>query len=149
MATILQITNADRNLSKFSKGIKLSGLEEKLNELGPFTLLGPVNLAFGKMELNGVEHLFLPANKNKLIEFLSFHILAGKKMMSDFSHGRKYKTIDGRELTVSLVAGEIYINNAKVLARDRQGRNGVVHSLHSVCDVPETPPVAIKTGVVQ
>ncbi|HSU27863.1 MAG TPA: fasciclin domain-containing protein [Chitinophagaceae bacterium] len=134
MATILQITNADRNLSHFSRGLKLAGLEEKLNEIGPFTLLGPVNLAFGKIEINNTEQLFLPANKNKLIEFLSYHILLGKKMMSDFGHGRKLKTLDGRELTVSIVSGDIYINNAKILARDRQGRNGVVHSLHSACD---------------
>ena len=67
MATILQIANADRNLSSFSKALKLSGLEAKLNEIGPWTILGPVNLAFGRLASMSFEKLLEPTNLNKLI----------------------------------------------------------------------------------
>ena len=48
MSTILQIANADRNLSSLAKGLKAAQLEDKLKEIGPFTILAPVNLAFSK-----------------------------------------------------------------------------------------------------
>lgn len=129
MATILQIMNADRNLSLFSKGLKASGLEDKLNELGPFTILGPVNLALGKLMSMTYDQLLDPANNNKLRGFLSAYILTGKKMLSDFRNDQKLQTIDGSEVVVSNKNGDILINGAKILARDRQGSNGVVHLL--------------------
>jgi uncharacterized surface protein with fasciclin (FAS1) repeats len=45
MSTILQITGADPNLSSLTKGIKAANLEATLNEIGPFTILAPINLA--------------------------------------------------------------------------------------------------------
>lgn len=135
MATILQIINADRNLSYFSRGLKRSGLEDKLSEPGPFTLLGPVNLAFERLGSSKVEELFLPANNNKLVDLLSSHILVGKNMLADFTNGRKLKTIAGREVTANIKNGEIHINEARILAKDRQGKNGVVHSIDTICTV--------------
>ena len=135
MATIIQIANADRNLSSFSKALKLSGLEEKLNEMGPFTILGPVNLAFERLALS-FEELLSPANKQHLITLLSNHILVGKTMQTDFSNGRKFRSLNGNEISVNTVNGELKINGAKILAKDRQGKNGVVHTLDSVYSLP-------------
>jgi len=50
MATVLQILNANRSLSLFCKGVKGSELEKKLGEIGPFTILGPVNLALQNLQ---------------------------------------------------------------------------------------------------
>ena len=49
MPTILQIANEDRNLSALIKGLKAAKLEDTLNGIGPFTILAPVNLAFGNL----------------------------------------------------------------------------------------------------
>lgn len=128
MATILQITNADTNLSFFARGLKASGLEQKLNETGPFTLLSPVNLAFRKLASN-IEDLFLPANNSKLIDILSGHIIIGKNMLHDLTNGKKLKTLNGKEIVVNVQNGEVRLNEARILSKDRQGKNGVVHSL--------------------
>ena len=132
MATIIQIANADRNLSSFSKALKISGLEDQLNEIGPFTILGPVNLAFERLSTLSFEELLSPANKQQLVTLLSNHILLGKTMQTDFSNGRKFRSINGNEVSVLTVDGEVKINGAKILAKDRQGKNGVVHTLDSV-----------------
>src|SRR5688572_19542865 len=132
MATILQIANADRNLSSFSKGLKVAGLEDKLNEIGPFTMLGPVNLAFGRLAVTKFEDLLNPAYGNELTNMLSDHILIGKKMLGDFRNGQKLTTLSGKEVTIDVKNGEIFINGAKILARDRQGSNGVLHSIDAV-----------------
>jgi uncharacterized surface protein with fasciclin (FAS1) repeats len=135
MATIIQIANADRNLSSFSKALKISGLEDQLNEMGPFTILGPVNLAFERLSLS-FEELLSPVNKQHLVTLLSNHILLGKTMQTDFSNGRKFRSINGNEISVNTVNGELKINGAKILAKDRQGKNGVVHTLDSVYSLP-------------
>ena len=129
MATIIEIANADRNLSLFSKGIKLAGLEGKLNEIGPFTILGPVNLALRRLMSMTYDQLLEPANKNKLVDFLSGYILSGKKMLADFRNDQRLSTLHGKMVTTTIKNGDIHINGAKILAKDRQGANGVIHLL--------------------
>ena len=129
MATIIQIANADRNLSLFTKGLKLSGLDEILNEMGPFTIVGPVNLALGKLDSMTYEELLVPANKHKLLDFLSGYVFKGKKMASDFRNDQNFPTLEGKMIKINITNGDILVNGAKILAKDRQGSNGVVHVL--------------------
>jgi len=132
MSTIFQIANADSNLSSLIKGLKAAGLEETLSGKGPFTILAPVNLAFSKMSGGAFEELLKPANNHQLSGVLSNHILAEKKLLKHFTNGQKLKTISGRELNVTVRDGDVCINGAKILARDKQGSNGVVHSIDAV-----------------
>jgi uncharacterized surface protein with fasciclin (FAS1) repeats len=137
MATILQIMNADRNLSQFSKGLKIAALEEKLNEIGPYTILGPVNLAINKLFSMSYEELLEPANRQSLVDFLSGYVLIGKKMMDDFRNTQKLETLKGDHVTVSVINGDTHINGAKILSRDRQASNGVIHLLDKTYEVSE------------
>jgi len=134
MSTILQIANADRNLSTLIKGFKAANLEETLEGIGPFTILAPVNLAFNNLNTpDTFDDLVKQSNKNsKLTDLLSFHILTGKKLLKDFRNGQKLKTVNGKEVDVTILDGEVHINGAKILARDKQGSNGVIHSINAV-----------------
>ncbi|HYF30981.1 MAG TPA: fasciclin domain-containing protein [Chitinophagaceae bacterium] len=136
MATILQIANADKNLSLFTKGLKTSELDNKLTELGPFTILGPVNLALSRLMSLTYEQLLEPANRSELLYQLSGYILVGKKMFSDFRNDQKYVTLNGKQIIVSTNNGETRINGAKILARDKQGSNGVVHLIDNTYSTP-------------
>jgi len=131
MSTILQIANADRNLSTLIKGLKATDLEEILDGVGPFTIFAPVNLAFSKLSPdNSFDELV--RNKTKLSDILTYHVIAGKKMLRDFRNGQKLKTINGKDVDISVVDGEVSINGARILSKDRQGSNGVIHSVDSV-----------------
>ncbi|MBL7740519.1 MAG: fasciclin domain-containing protein [Chitinophagaceae bacterium] len=134
MSTILQIASTDRNLSIMMKAVKASGIEETLNGVGPFTLLAPVNLAFGKLPYpDTFENLVKVAgNQNRLTDILSYHVLKGKKLLKDFRDGQKLPTANGKEVTITVKDGEVRINGSKILARDMQGSNGVIHSVDSV-----------------
>ena len=134
MSTILQITNADKNLTTFSKGLKAANLEETLNGVGPFTILAPVNMAFGNLSSpDTFDELVKQSSKNsKLSDILAYHIIAGKKLLKDFRNGQQLKTINGKELSITIKDDEVHINGAKILSRDRQGSNGVVHSINVV-----------------
>lgn len=136
MANILQITNADRNLSLFSKGLKASELENKLTEIGPFTILGPVNLAFTRLTSLTYDQLLEPANRSKLIHLISGYILVGKKMLHDFRNDQKISMLNGTQVTVAIKNGSTLINGAKILAHNKQGSNGVVHLLDNTFSIP-------------
>lgn len=56
--------------------------------------------------------------------------------MKDFRDGQKLQTVNGKEVTISVKDGEVRINGAKILAKDRQGSNGVVHSIDAVNHLP-------------
>jgi len=142
VSTILQIANADRYLSTLVKHIKKTVLEDTLSGLGPFTMLAPVNLAFENMGSSTLADLLKQTNVNKLSNMLAFHILAEKKLMKDFRNGQKLKTINGKELNVTVLNGVVCVNGAKILSRDRQGSNGVVHSIDSVNLPAEESPAA-------
>ncbi len=144
MSTVLEIATADRNLSTLVKGLKAANLEEELNGIGPFTILGPVNLAFGKLTTpDTFENMVKQGTtNNKLSELLSYHVIKGKKMIRDFRDGQKLSTISGLELVVSVKDGEVRINGALILSRDRQGSNGVVHSIDAVNRPTVSLPVA-------
>jgi uncharacterized surface protein with fasciclin (FAS1) repeats len=131
-STVLQIVNADRNFSSLVKGLKASDLEETLAGKGPFTILAPINLAFSNLPAPALDELLKPVNNGKLSDLLSCQILAEKRLYRDFTNGQKVKTINGKEMNVTVKDGEVRINGAKILAHDRQGSNGVVHSVDAV-----------------
>ena len=133
MSTILQIANADRNLSTLIRVLKTTDLEETLNGVGPFTMFAPINFAFSKLDpANSFEALTSYGNKTRLSEILTYHVIAGKKMLRDFSNGQKIKTINGKDVTISVKDGDVTINGAKILSKDRQGSNGIIHSIDTV-----------------
>jgi uncharacterized surface protein with fasciclin (FAS1) repeats len=133
MATILQIANADRNLSTLIKGLRATALEDTLNGVGPFTILAPINLAFGNMIPASFDDLLKQTgNNDKLSNILTYHIVKGKKLLKDFRDGQKLMTVNGKEVNITVKDGEVRINGARILARDRQGSNGVIHSIDTV-----------------
>lgn len=141
MATILEIAAADKNLTTMMRGLKAAKLEESLAAFGPFTILAPVNFAFGKLAApDTFENMVKQSDDNsKLSELLSFHVLTGKKLVKDFRDGQKLQTLHGEYLLVTVIDGSIRINGAKILAKDRQGSNGVVHCI----DIVNIPSVAV------
>ena len=50
-------------------------------------------------------------------------------MLHDLTNGKKLKTLNGKEIVVNVKNGEVRLNEARILSKDRQGKNGVVHSL--------------------
>src|SRR5882724_11357050 len=104
MSTILQIANADRNLSILIKGLKAANLEATLDGLGPFTILAPINLAFGKLPApDTFENLVKQSTNNtKLTDILAYHVISGKKLLKDFRDGQKLTTVNGKDVNITI-----------------------------------------------
>ena len=118
MATNIQITNADRNLGLFARGLKSSGLNEKLNEAGPLSIIGVVNSAVDDLIELTYEESLLTSNNDKLVDFLAGHILHGKIIPSDFKNDQKLKVLSGKTVNIIIDNGRVFVNGARLLARN-------------------------------
>jgi uncharacterized surface protein with fasciclin (FAS1) repeats len=132
MKTVIDVVVADKNLSTMYRGVKAAGLEIPLAKAGPFTIFAPSEIAFGKLPQGVLTDLLKPENKTKILALINTHIIEGQKNLVDLKDGDKLKTLNGKELTVAIVSGNVSINGAQVQGHDKEASNGVVHSLSSV-----------------
>src|ERR1044072_7701744 len=114
MSNVVDVVVADKNLATMSKSVQAAGLETELAKQGPFTVLAPSEMAFGKLASGVLTDWLKPENKIKLTGILNYHIVQGKKHFKDFKDGQRLKTLDGKELEVKVSNGTVTINGAKV-----------------------------------
>ena len=132
MATVIDIARYDRFLTRLLRALDSTELGKQLNEPGSFTLFAPVNLAFELIDNRSFDELMKPANRQRLVDILSYHIIADKKMFKDLRNGQKLQALNGKDITISIRDNMVHINGAKILSRDKQASNGVVHCVSAV-----------------
>jgi uncharacterized surface protein with fasciclin (FAS1) repeats len=127
---ILETAAAAGNFTKLLAAIDAAELEDTLNGDGPFTVLAPNDSAFAKIPENDLQELL--EDKDKLTKVLTYHVIAGKNMAKDVTEMTSAKTIEGSDVTIASENGEVKVNDAKVLKRDIDCDNGVIHVLDTV-----------------
>ena len=135
MSNIVDVIVADKNLATMLRGVQAAGLDTELAKKGPFTVFAPSEAAFGKLASGVLSDWLKPENKIKLTEILNHHVVDGKNNFNDLTDGQKLVTVNGRELRVKVLNGEVSINGTKVQGRDNEASNGIVHSLDSVISI--------------
>ena len=112
--------------------VKAAGLAETLSGTGPFTVFAPTNEAFDKLPKGTVESLLKPEMKKDLTNVLTYHVVSGTFKAADLKDGQKLKTVEGKDLTVSIKDGKVMINGANVTIADAVSSNGVTHVIDAV-----------------
>ncbi len=112
--------------------VTAAGLGETLSGAGPFTVFAPTNAAFEKLPAGTVENLLKPEMKGDLTSVLTYHVVAGALKAADLKDGQKLKTVQGKELTVSMKDGKVMIDGATVTTADVVSSNGVTHVIDAV-----------------
>ncbi|HLK27243.1 MAG TPA: fasciclin domain-containing protein [Puia sp.] len=135
MSNIVDVVVADKNLATMSRTVKAAGLETELSKQGPFTLFAPTDIAFGKLGEGELHKLLNPENQVKLKDLLNYHVVAGRTDFKDFKDGQKLKTLNGKQLDVKVLNGDVTINGSKLMGKDGTASNGIVHSLDKVLTV--------------
>ena len=118
------------------KAVTAADLVETLKSKGPFTVFAPSDEAFSALDPNLLADLLKSENKNKLTGILTFHVLAGKVMSSDISGTIEAATVNGQNVTVKKSYGNVFVNDAQVVAADIEADNGVIHVINKVL-IPE------------
>ncbi len=112
--------------------VKAAGLAETLSGAGPFTVFAPTNEAFNKLPAGTVDNLLKPEMKGDLTSILTYHVVPGALKAADLTDGQKLKTVQGKELTVSVKDGKVMIDGATVTTADVISSNGVTHVIDAV-----------------
>ena len=129
--TVVEIAVGSPDHTTLVAAVKAAGLAETLSGPGPFTIFAPTNAAFAKLPAGTVESLLKPENKAKLVASLTYHVVPAKVLAADVKTGEA-PTVNGKKLNLKADGMGVTVNNAKVIATDLVGSNGVVHVVDTV-----------------
>lgn len=145
---IVQLAEANPDLSTLVKALTAGGLTGTLSGKGPFTVFAPTNEAFAKLETKALNALL--ANKAELDKILEYHVLAANFTMLELMAVKVAKTLEGETVQVSDPgASKIKVNNATVLKANVGASNGFVHVIDTLLVPPSVPPLPNKVNIVQ
>jgi len=145
--TIVDIAEATPDLSTLVTALKAADLVKTLAGPGhlPYTLFGPTNEAFAALPKDVLAALLKPENKAALVKVLEYHVAYGEFYSDELKNGGKVVMIDGQNVTVSVSAKSVKINNATVTKADLSGSGGVLHIIDEVLLYPGFTPPAPPT----
>ena len=127
--TVVTAAMESNNLSTLVKAVQAAGLAETLGGEGPFTVFAPSDDAFAKVPPAKLEALL--ANREALIEILSYHVVPGKLMAQDVASMRRARTAQGQSVDIKS-DGVVMVDSATVVQADIVTSNGVVHVIDEV-----------------
>jgi len=145
--TIIEVLEANPDLSELTKAIKAQKLDGLLDGPGTFTLFAPSNKAM--RELNDLVAKG-DVDAKEVASILSYHLLVSKNASSDLIKGSKiYDTAMSVErspvkVAVSIVGSNVVLNNgrshqAQVTKADIAATNGVIHVIDHVIHFGDEP----------
>jgi uncharacterized surface protein with fasciclin (FAS1) repeats len=109
-----------------------AGLVDALSGEGPFTVFAPTDAAIVAL----TEALMITAEELLALEdlgaILQYHVVAGAALSTDLSDGQTITTLLGEDVTVTINADGVFINDAQVTVADLMADNGVVHVIDAV-----------------
>ncbi len=94
-------------------------------------MFAPTDDAFGLLPAGTVEEL-LTDPTGDLATILLYHVINAEVKSTDLSDGQMAMTLQGENVTVSITAEGVMINNAMVTLADIPADNGVVHVINAV-----------------
>ncbi len=118
------------SFTTLAKALEAAGLVETLQGNGPFTVFAPTDEAFAALPAGTLDALL--KDKDRLIEVLTYHVVAGKVTADQVAKLDHAKTVEGADVRISMKDGSVYINDAKVVTADVMASNGVIHVIDKV-----------------
>jgi len=167
MANILETVKAERDCTKFTRGIESSaGIAEILTWPGSFTLFVPTDAAFDRLPKDQLANLL--ADPEKLSRVLRYHIVQGHYTANDLLDYLFLRTLEGELLRLwssvsevplgeraidthkdalnyittkkvtTAVRESIKINGGHVIRANVEADNGIMHVIDKVLIPPFT-----------
>lgn len=99
---------------------------------GPFTVFAPTDEAFAKLPAGTVESLLKPENKDKLIDILTYHVVAGNVPAETAVTLTEAEALNGKTIAMKVSYGDLFLNDSKVIKTDINTSNGVIHVIDTV-----------------
>ena len=132
--TIVDVAVGAGSFETLVAAVTEAGLVETLSGDGPFTVFAPTDDAFAAaldaLGLTAEELLGNPA----LADILTYHVVAGAvdAETAISLDGQSAATVQGEEIAIAVVDGNVMINNATVVMPDVEASNGIIHVIDAV-----------------
>lgn len=129
--TIVETAIANGSFNTLVAAVKAADLVDTLNGPGPYTVFAPTDEAFAALPAGVLDKLLLPKNKAVLTKILTYHVVAGNVPASAVKTG-PVPSVEGANLNLTADAGNVTVNDAKVVQADVAASNGVIHVIDAV-----------------
>ena len=132
--TIVDVAVGAGSFTTLVAAVTEAGLVETLSGAGPFTVFAPTDDAFAAaldaLGLTAEELLASP----ELGAILAYHVVAGEvdAATAISLDGQSAETVNGASIDISVVDGNVMINNATVIGADVAASNGIIHIIDTV-----------------
>jgi uncharacterized surface protein with fasciclin (FAS1) repeats len=134
---IVDTAVAAGSFKTLAAALTAADLIETLKGEGPFTVFAPTDEAFAKLPEGTVAELLKPENKAKLVDILTYHVVAGKVMAETAVTLDKATAVNKKDIALAVVDGALTLNgSAKVATADIEASNGVIHVIDTVIMPP-------------
>jgi uncharacterized surface protein with fasciclin (FAS1) repeats len=143
VGTIVDVAASSDDFSTLVAAVQAADLVDTLSGEGPFTVFAPTDDAFATaLEALGLTAEELLADTDALTEILTFHVVAGEVDVETAisMDGQTAETVNGAEIAISLVNGNVMVDDATVTIADVMASNGIIH----VIDTVLLPPADIS-----
>lgn len=126
---IVDVAASAGNFNTLVTAVKAADLVDTLKGEGPFTVFAPTDEAFAKIPKETLDSIL--ADKEKLTNILTYHVVPGKVMAADVTGLSSAETVQGQSITIDTSSG-VMVNDANVVATDIEASNGVIHVIDTV-----------------
>lgn len=137
-ADIVDTAVAAGNFQTLAAALGAADLVDALKGPGPFTVFAPTDEAFAKLPSGTVESLLKPENKSKLVDILTYHVVAAKVPAQTALTLSEAEALNGKTIQLAVRDGDLFLNDAKVVATDIETSNGIIHVIDTVLIPPTT-----------
>jgi len=117
------------SFNTLAKALTEAGLAATLKGPGPYTVFAPTDAAFAKLPPGALAALL--ADKARLTEVLTYHVVSGKVMAADVVKLARVQTVQGQSVQIATGRG-VTVNDANIVATDIEASNGVIHVIDTV-----------------
>ncbi len=127
---IVDIAVEDGRFTTLVAALQAANLVDALKAEGPLTVFAPTDEAFAALPEGTVEGLL--ADIPALTDVLLYHVVDGKVMASDVVELSSATTLLGQDVSISVMDGQVMINDSVVIIPDIEASNGVIHVIDAV-----------------
>jgi uncharacterized surface protein with fasciclin (FAS1) repeats len=117
------------SFTTLARALTEAGLVETLKGPGPYTVFAPTDEAFAKLPPGTLDALL--ADKARLTQVLTYHVVPGKVMAADVVKLDSARTVQGQSVTITAGSG-VKVDAANVVKTDIAATNGVIHVIDAV-----------------
>ncbi|KAM6983988.1 periostin-like isoform 2-T2 [Tautogolabrus adspersus] len=129
--TIKGVLDVNDDLSSFSAAALASGMMDKLDQPGHYTLFAPTNEAFDKLAPGHLERIM--GDKAVIAALVNYHLLNSVQCSEAIMSGTTYETAEGSTIEIGCDGDSLTVNGIKmVLKKDIVTTNGVIHLIDRV-----------------